>query len=322
MARLFVMCGLQGSGKSSKAKQLIKEKCLLDGIIVSSDEIRKEMPDANNDKVFKILYKRVNQALKDGKDVIVDATNITMKSRKSLLNNITEDCLKCCYIMNTPYEICLERVRNRNKNPDSHYVPEDVVEKYYHSFEIPFAEEGWHQIEFDYYPRLGTSYMYLKSLLDKSQTFNQNNKHHTQLLGEHMETVAKCLQKINAPALLIEAGKYHDVGKLFTQTYKDGDPNAHYYDHANVGTYNLMCFSGIYSNSFQLHSLDKTLKWLFYINYHMKMHNIKTEKSKKKWERIFGSNNFYYLDVFNKADCFRGDVEEFKVELIPNIFPF
>ena len=51
---LIVMVGIQGSGKSTKAKEL---SVLYNAVILSSDEIRKTNPSWDNNKVFEYLYK-------------------------------------------------------------------------------------------------------------------------------------------------------------------------------------------------------------------------------------------------------------------------
>ena len=61
--KLIVMVGLPGSGKSTYAKELIKKGRA--DIILSSDAIREELTgdESNqtvNDKVFKLLYQRMN----------------------------------------------------------------------------------------------------------------------------------------------------------------------------------------------------------------------------------------------------------------------
>ena len=133
--------------------------------------------------------------------------------------------------------------------------------------------------------------------------------HHTQLLGKHCKTVAKKIQEYSNDSNLINVGLYHDVGKLFTQTYKENDPNAHYYNHANVGTYELMCNAGIF-DCYNEYDKKLTLDWLFYINYHMHMFNIKTEKAERKWRKIFGDIKFENLQIINKADKYRPENEE------------
>lgn len=85
------MVGLSASGKSTVGKQLVKEN---DCVIISSDSIRGEICEggvidqSKNEEVFKIFHQRIKDNLKAGKSVIADATNINMRSRRSLLENV------------------------------------------------------------------------------------------------------------------------------------------------------------------------------------------------------------------------------------------
>ena len=89
--KLYIMVGLSASGKSTISKEIAKEK---DCVIVSSDAIRGEICEggvidqSKNDTVFRIFYQRIKDNLKEGKNVIADATNITIKARHSLLENV------------------------------------------------------------------------------------------------------------------------------------------------------------------------------------------------------------------------------------------
>lgn len=291
--RLTVLCGIQGSGKSTYAKKLKAE-------VVSSDAIRKEFTGIKNDTVFQKVYERVNKFLSEGKNVVLDATNITNKSRRQVFQNIKVTCKKICVIFNIPYNTCLQRVRERNKNPETHYVPEEVVEKYYYSFQIPFYEEGWDEIKFFYKPTEEESNDWLETLKDMTIGFNQHNKHHTQDLGEHLNSTGKYLENILGNCVLTRAGYCHDLGKLFTQTVgKDGQ--CHYYCHENVGAYNLMCKCGEFDFLGRFNT-KYTLKWLFLINYHMTFKDDMSEKSRKKWKDIFGEFNVESLAWLHDAD--------------------
>ena len=53
-----------------------------------------------------------------------------------------------------------------------------------------------------------------------------------------------------------------------------------------------------------------TLLWLFYINYHMKLHEVTTEKSIKKWKRIFGEKLYNDLRLFETVDKSRPTLNE------------
>jgi len=321
---LIVMIGLQASGKSTKAKELQKEYeekyPNQKTVILSSDQIRLEHPEIANDnsKVFNKLYADMNYWLRQGDNVIIDSTNTTIKMRRQIFLNLKEDCCKICCIMNTPYPLCELRLDLRNTEEDSHKVPHEALETYYHSFEIPFKEEGWDKIILNNKPKFEESQDYLKQVMSLAQGFNQQNKHHTQDLGDHLNFVGRTLEKLSDNQILIKSGYVHDIGKLFTQT-KGEDGNCHYYNHENVGAYNLMCFCGLYdsvetpfefNHSLIQYNLNDTLKWLFYINYHMRLHQVTTEKSIKKWKSIFGEELYNDLRLFEKADKMRPELED------------
>lgn len=147
--------------------------------------------------------------------------------------------------------------------------------------------------------------------MEQASTFDQHNKHHTQLLGGHLNsTYKKVLEEMPGNIILMHAALYHDIGKLWAQTYKERDPDAHYYQHANVGAYKLLCYTGIHYSETGLfgegdlenYSLVATLNSIFYVNYHMEMYGLKTEKAINRWKNIFGEEKFYYLTVLNSAD--------------------
>lgn len=62
MIKFYMMIGLPASGKSTIAKEIAKSE---DAVIVSSDEIRREFGDVNdqsqNVKVFEEVEKRLKQ---------------------------------------------------------------------------------------------------------------------------------------------------------------------------------------------------------------------------------------------------------------------
>ena len=82
MAILGILVGLSASGKSTMADRL-KSKGYK---IVSSDAIREELSfyedQSRNNEVFKIFHKRIGDYLENGENVVADATNLTIKSRK------------------------------------------------------------------------------------------------------------------------------------------------------------------------------------------------------------------------------------------------
>ena len=93
-------------------------------------------------KSKKEILQELEKDIKNNKNTIYDATNITKKRRKSvieLFKNIP--CNKVCVFIATPYEECLRRNNSRDRK-----VPEFVIEKAYQSLQIPSKEEGWDEI--------------------------------------------------------------------------------------------------------------------------------------------------------------------------------
>lgn len=305
MTKVIVMVGLQGSGKSTKAKELATKHF---ATILSSDEIRKENPDWDNQTVFNHIYKEMQKLIDNNKNVIIDATNITIKARKPIFQALRHcNAYVVAYVMTTPYDTCIMRVKARNEDKNEHYVPLEEVEKYLKAYETPFYNEGFDDIIFDGYPAvIFFDETKANRLLDEMKDFDQKSKHHTHKLLSHC-SYAKyfLLQKtVNSHTIrdnvcLLIATLWHDIGKLYTQTFKDGE--AHYYNHENVGTYVLLNNLEVLP-AFGAFNQSDIVDILFYVNYHMRPFNWGTEKAKNKWREIFGSHKFNDLLLFNEAD--------------------
>lgn len=300
---LYIMCGLSASGKSTTAKTLAeKENC----IIVSSDDIRGEICEggvsdqSKNEQVFMIFHKRIKENLLKGNNVIADATNITVKSRKAIFNTVKNiDCCKIAYVIIKDYGLCLlDNRKSCRKNP----VPDEVIYKQMCSFQIPFYEEGFDKIILHDHNTVIN--IFNKSILDiyreEMYNFNQNNPHHNQNLYDHCITVKNNFYKSKVYSL---AAEFHDVGKLFCETV-DENGISHYYNHSSVGTYILLtdCKEICYR---ELLNKDEMLDFLFIINYHMLPMNLVTNKSKNKWKKVLGEEKYNLLIEFNRCDKIR-----------------
>ena len=283
MTYLIVMVGLQGSGKSTKAKEIAKS---LDAVVLSSDEIRKDNPSLDNGQVFAYLYGQMNIYLEQDKSVIIDATNTTLKSRQAIFNSLKKrpDYIGA-YVMNTDYLTCTIRVAERNKKGDEHYVPLEVVDRYRTNFQTPVEGEGFDGVHYD----KEQSFDFNKSLdwIDETVGFNQDNSHHTFDLYGHSFLAGHKFGNICA-------GLFHDIGKLFTQTYDDKG-EAHYYNHANVGAYYLL-------THLELIPFDLRDEVLAITNYHMLPYNWQSEKTHNKYKKIFGESLYNKLIKFHEAD--------------------
>lgn len=147
---LWVMVGLSGSGKSSVAKEIAENNH--NTAIVSSDSIREELTgdygnQENNEEVFKVFRKRIRDELENNINVIVDAINITMRSRRAIIENVKGiECHKIVYLIPKPFRQC--KIDNLNR---PHPVPEEVLDKQIRKFQIPFMEEGFEEGIIHYY---------------------------------------------------------------------------------------------------------------------------------------------------------------------------
>ena len=331
----IILVGPVASGKSTLAehyKRYMDTINVGETIILSSDALREELfgdinEQTRNQELFTELHRRIKQNI-DTKNIIVDATNVTVRSRRSLLNCVKKkECHKVAIVMTTPIEECKERNAKRER-----VVPEWVIDKQVGQFEIPFFEEGFDDIVFDKLSQAQIANYRVGVPIEKDKLFaemigfNQKNSHHLYTLDEHCRRVALELVRPewhrwdNKP--FIRAAWLHDYGKLFTGTPKEdeeGNPTGDYkyYSHMNVGTYKLL--SKIYQLGFN--TLKEVLECLFYINYHMepffwreKETNRIKEKTQKKMIDRFGEDKYYNLLLFNLADRIGSGTDRDEVE--------
>lgn len=147
MADLFLMCGCPGCGKSTFLKRY---NDISDFVIISRDAIRfsivKEDEDyfSHEDEVYKILWNQINKALLSDKDVFVDQTSLTPKSRKWLLQHVTGYDTANLIWIDEELNTCLER--NEMRKGTRAYVPKSVIRRMYYQFIRPSLDEGFDYI--------------------------------------------------------------------------------------------------------------------------------------------------------------------------------
>lgn len=126
MSTLIIMCGISGSGKSTKAKELKEE---YNAVIISTDDIREDIfkdihDQEHNKEVFRIAYDEINMFIELSHNVIFDATNIKYSSIKDLKKGIKHwnDINKILYVMDTPIDKAIKQNNARDK-----VVPTEVI---------------------------------------------------------------------------------------------------------------------------------------------------------------------------------------------------
>lgn len=144
MQKLYVLTGIPASGKSTWAKENINN----DTKWISSDKLREELLESELDQsqnglIFNEMRIRTRKSLREGYNVIYDATNIKAKERKSILKYISdvENIEKVCIVFpNNLNESILRNCCRKRK------VPINIVIRMSKRISIPTYEEGWNKI--------------------------------------------------------------------------------------------------------------------------------------------------------------------------------
>lgn len=294
------MIGLPCSGKSTYALELTQK---YNAVIHSSDNLREELfgdvnEQSRNDELFQELHKRIKQDLKDGKNVIYDACNISYKRRMVFLQEIKKiNCTKECYLMATPYEECIKRNKQRDRK-----IPQEVIKRMYKNIYIPQLYEGWNNINiiWSFNPEEFTIF----DLFNGENGLNhidQENRHHTLTIGIHCLKCAAVCEELSDNHNLFMAGFFHDIGKRETKEFKnakgEATTEAHYYGHQFVSAYNAMFYLKA-----QEYSDENILEICNYIQWHMQPFFLKTEKAKKRLIDLVGQEFYDNLMILHEAD--------------------
>lgn len=297
LPKICMLVGLPGSGKSTYC-----DTCE-NYIIVSSDNIRKELGDINdqskNNEVFNILKHRVKTNLINGNNVLVDSTNLNRRRRIAFLNELKNiPCEKICVLVATPYEMCVAQNFKRDRR-----VPVEVIWNMYKSFNVPCEQEGFDEI-IVHYPKeewkeyYGDVAEYVNGLCD----FDQENYHHTLTLGNHMKKAGNYILAQNAGEWsdVVYAAYTHDIGKVDTKEFKNGkgEPTeeAHYYNHHCLGSYKSLFFG--------YPSRVNKMYISLLIELHMKpyLEWSQSEKAKEKDRKLFGDRVIADVEFLHEAD--------------------
>lgn len=144
MNTLYITVGLPGSGKSTYAKEFIKGK---DIEYLSSDELRAVYGKSEEDQtvtpiVFGHIKRKVDEFLKDGKNVLVDATSVNRKERSDYINTAKKYGAKVVALI---FKMDRQGLIDRNKKrgeQGGRVVPDWVIDKMLAKYEEPSFAEG------------------------------------------------------------------------------------------------------------------------------------------------------------------------------------
>lgn len=324
--RFIMLVGIAGSGKSTVAEDLMRDRD--DIIYLSSDKLREELlgdasnQDKNSD-VFVEMANRTKQALKDGKHVIYDATNISRKKRKGLLQQLPKSVKKIALYMATPYDTIVNQNNNRER-----VVPQDVIDRMYKTMQVPIYSEGWDLITFEHHdeviendlPKQFTDAIRAGVLFGRegyelmgflASYFNEffgvydmphDSKYHSLSVSRHIYQVYKYIldnYEGEDKELMLWTALLHDIGKHFCKSFKNrkGDETIHanFIGHEYVGSQIAIPFLKRMNFEDEFIHNVATL-----IQFHMYLLDEKANKDKLKG--YVGEDMFNKLAILRDAD--------------------
>lgn len=312
--RIMVLIGLHASGKSTFAHEVIEDR---DDIVYLS---------SNNQDVDKEMTITINEALKNGKHVIYDASNMNRKIRKAFLQQLPKNIKKVAVYMDTD----LNEIKLRNLNRERS-VSEHVIDKMYKNLQVPIYSEGWDNIVihhsdntmlnqldkrfsdmvragvlfgregYELMPFLATYFDEFFAILDMPQ----DSKYHGFSVSRHTYYTYKYVldnyttEDETEKELMLWTALLHDIGKAFCKSFinRKGEETryANFIGHENVG-------SQIAINL--LHRMNYTddfvQKVATMIQFHMYL--LDEKASKEKLLEYVGEDTFNKLEFLHEAD--------------------
>ena len=320
---LVVTVGLPSSGKTSWVDDFIGENQGKAIDVISSDKIREEVfndiEDQNhNSEVFDLMKRRTKESLSQGHIAIYEATNISSKRRRALLNELNKYYDKAICLFKYKRLIACQ-IDNEKRDRE---VPSDVIDRMYRNFEIPHKNEGFDEIIVDFDEKtnlyLGNKSKggigFLKDELLAIETYDdyksllcqlglnqcidmpQDSKWHTLSLSKHMYFCFRAVREYHWHDInLVIASMLHDISKPNVRIEDKDKKYAHYYGHENASAYDVIDVLLRYVRI----DIEDILEIAWLIGNHMKL---KKNIDKDKFSNIIGYDDYLRLEALDNAD--------------------
>ena len=141
-----MMIGAAASGKSTAAPKIAAEN---NAIILSTDKMRAELYGAehiqgNWSDIEALLYKRIKNAIKQNKNIILDSTHFKKEYRAKIIKNFAKCSEFSAYFFNYPFSVIYKRNKERARR-----VPFEVLAAMYKELKSapPLLSEGFKTIK-------------------------------------------------------------------------------------------------------------------------------------------------------------------------------
>jgi predicted kinase len=151
MPKLFMLVGLPGAGKST----WIRNQTLTDDAIILSTDAYIEDRALAEDKTYSEafadyiydataqLHEDLEYAMQNGKDIIWDQTNLTLRGRREKLDKVMGSYEKIAVVFKTPDDIA-ERLMKREST--GKIIPVSIFTSMKNTYEPPTRFEGFSRI--------------------------------------------------------------------------------------------------------------------------------------------------------------------------------
>ena len=150
MPELVMLCGIPCSGKSTYVNKLLTYEYWENAIILSTDNYIEEQAKRlgmTYNEVFQDCIDEATRQLEmsfvgakeEGKRIIWDQTNLSIKTRKKKLTKVPS-IYKRTVVW---FQVDLEEALKRNETREGKFIPESILKRMYHQFEVPTLEEGF-----------------------------------------------------------------------------------------------------------------------------------------------------------------------------------
>ena len=285
--------GLTNSGKDIFEKGLKKP----DNVVLSFAKIQQELfpgvscKPIQKEFIEKEVITRMRQAIEENKSIVWNGPNLTQKDRKAINQLAEESHYKkdACFVVR-PYELCTQSTKKETEFEAK--KEKDQIKHEREHFELPTPEEGFENYYiFHSKEEPVTS---LTELMAQADTFQQNNPHHDNTLGEHMRTTEEYIKTHTANMSSQLAMKYHDIGKLYTEA-KDESGVSHYLNHANVSAYEMLVHEQEILQEYPEINREQFIYAVQLANQHMSCFN-------REWDKGFSQEFKRDLELIHKAD--------------------